>query len=172
MQFGIRNPSFLFPKGEARIFDNLKRKAQWAEAHGFVWFDIMDHMIQIAPGAGEADDPFMESWTTLAMLAAVTEKIRLGTMITSVSYRKPALLAKMSATVDIISHGRLTLSIGAGWYEAEYRQYGWDFPPAAARIRQMEEAVQFIKTMWTQPRANFSRRYFQIRDAILEPKPL
>ena len=172
MQLGIHNPSFLFSNGEPAIFDELKNKAQWAEAHGFVWFDVMDHMIQIAPGVGKADDPFMEGWTTLAALAAVTEKIRLGTLVTPVSYRNPALLAKMAATVDIISHGRLTLGIGAGWYEDEYRQYGWDFPKAAARIRQLEEAVQLIKAMWTQPRPSFSGRYFQIQEAILEPKPL
>jgi len=172
MQFGIHNPSFIFPNGEAHLFDDLSRKARWAEAHGFVWFDLMDHMIQIAPGVGEADDPFMEGWTTLAALAAVTQKIRLGTMVTSVSYRNPALLAKMAATVDVISRGRLTLSIGAGWYDAEYHQYGWDFPSAAVRIHQLEEAVQLIKAMWTQPRASFSGRYFHIQDAILEPKPL
>lgn len=172
MQFGIHNPSFLFSNGPARIFDDLKNKAQWAEAHGFAWFDVMDHMIQIAPGVGQADDPFMEGWTTLAALAAVTEKIRLGTLVTSVSYRNPALLAKMAATVDVISHGRLTLSIGAGWYEDEYRQYGWAFPRPAVRIRQMEEAVQVIKAMWTQPRASFAGRYFQVQEAILEPKPL
>lgn len=172
MQFGIHNPSFIFGNGDAAIFDDLKQKVQWAEAHGFVWFDIMDHMIQIAPGVGEADDSFLESWTTLGALAAVTQTIRLAPMVTSVSYRNPALLAKMAATVDIISHGRLTLSIGAGWYEEEYRQYGWDFPPAATRIHQMEEAVQLIQAMWTQPRANFNGRYFRIQDAILEPKPL
>lgn len=172
MKFGIHNPSFNFPNRKVYIFDDLKEKAHWAETHGFVWFDIMDHMIQIAPGVGAADDPFMEGWTTLAALAAITEKMRLGTMVTSVSYRNPALLAKMGATVDNISHGRLTLSIGAGWYEDEYHQYGWDFLPASTRIHQMEEAVQVIKAMWTQPRANFSGRYFQVRDAILEPKPI
>ena len=172
MKFGIHNPSFNFPNGEGQIFDDLKRKAQWAEAHGFVWFDVMDHLIQIAPGVGQADDPFMEGWTTLAALAAVTDKIRLGPMVTSVSYRNPALLAKMVATVDIISHGRITLSIGAGWYEAEYQQYGYEFQPAAVRIQQMEEAVQLIKAMWAEPRANFSGKYFQVHDAILEPKPL
>jgi len=172
MQFGIHNPSFIFQNSKSSIFDQLKQKIQWAEDHGFVWFDLMDHMIQIAPGVGDADDPFMESWTTLAALAAVTNKIRLGTMVTSVSYRNPALLAKMAATVDVISNGRLTLSIGAGWYEDEYNQYGWDFPPAATRIHQMEEAVQLIKAMWTQPRANFSGRYYHVKDAILEPKPV
>ena len=172
MKFGIHNPSFIFPQGSPYIFEDLKQKAQWAEAHGFVWFDIMDHMIQIAPGVGQADDPFMEGWTTLAALAAVTEKIRLGTMVTSVSYRNPALLAKMSATVDIISRGRLTLGIGAGWYDTEYEEYGWDFLPGVTRLHQLEEAVQLITAMWTQPRANFSGRYFHIKDAILEPKPL
>lgn len=172
MQFGIHNPSFVFPGEEQYIFDALKRKAQWAENHGFVWFDVMDHMIQIAPGVGNADDPFLEGWTTLSALAAVTEKIRLGTLVTSVSYRNPALLAKMAATVDVISHGRLTLGIGAGWYEDEYRQYNWPFLRPAVRIRQLEEAVQVIKAMWTQPRANFQGKYFRVQDAILEPKPL
>lgn len=78
MQFGIHNPSFLFQNSEGSIFDQLKHKVQWAEDHGFVWFDLMDHMIQIAPGVGDADDPFMESWTTLAALAAVTKKFALG----------------------------------------------------------------------------------------------
>lgn len=172
MQFGIHNPSWIFPGGKEHIFDEVARKAQWAEDHGFVWFDVMDHMIQIAPGVGQATDPFMESWTTLAALAAVTRKIRLSTLVTSVSYRNPALLAKMAATVDIISHGRLTLGIGAGWYEDEYAQYGWDYPANVVRIRQLEEAVQLIEAMWTQPRATFHGQFFHIENAILEPKPI
>jgi alkanesulfonate monooxygenase SsuD/methylene tetrahydromethanopterin reductase-like flavin-dependent oxidoreductase (luciferase family) len=92
--------------------------------------------------------------------------------VSSVAYRNPALLAKMAAGVDMISRGRLTLGIGAGWHEPEYRQYGWDFPERpATRIRQMEEAVKLILTMWSQPRATFHGKYFHIEDAILEPKP-
>jgi alkanesulfonate monooxygenase SsuD/methylene tetrahydromethanopterin reductase-like flavin-dependent oxidoreductase (luciferase family) len=90
-----------------------------------------------------------------------------------VHYRNPALLAKMAAGVDQISRGRLTFGIGAGWFEAEYRQYGWEFPPRpAVRIRQMEEAVRLIKSMWTEKRTTFQGKYFRAQDAILEPKPI
>lgn len=172
MKFGIHNPSFVFPGSSSdRIFDDLKQKAQWAEAHGFTIFTVMDHLVQI-PGVGEADEPFMESWTTLGALAASTQNIRLAPMVTSVSYRNPALLAKMATTVDIISHGRLTLSMGGGWYERDYQQYGYDFPPAPVRLRQLEEAVQIIRQMWTQPRTTFHGHYFHVDDVILEPKPV
>src|SRR5262245_55904724 len=132
----------------------------------------MDHMIQI-PGVGAPDEPILEGWTVLSALAAVTHRIRLATLATVVSYRNPALLAKIAASVDLISRGRLTLGIGAGFFEDEYRQYGWEFPPRPAiRIQQMEEAVQLIIRMWTEPRTTFHGRYFHVEDAILEPKPV
>jgi F420-dependent oxidoreductase-like protein len=132
----------------------------------------MDHLIQI-PGVGQPEEPFMEGWTVLAALAAVTEKIRLATLVTSVAYRNPALLAKMAAGVDIISGGRLTFGFGAGWYYQEYGQYGYEFPESpSVRIRQMEEALKVIKLMWSEPRATFYGKYFHIDEAILEPKPL
>jgi alkanesulfonate monooxygenase SsuD/methylene tetrahydromethanopterin reductase-like flavin-dependent oxidoreductase (luciferase family) len=115
----------------------------------------------------------MEGWTVLAALAAVTQKIRLATLVTSVAYRNPALLAKMAAGVDIISGGRLTFGFGAGWYYQEYGQYGYQFPERpAVRIRQMEEALKLIKLMWSEPRATFYGKYFHVDDAILKPKPL
>jgi hypothetical protein len=101
----------------------VKAKAQWAEDHGFVWFSVMDHLIQIS-GVGAPDEPFMEGWTVLSALAAVTSRIRLATLATSVGYRNPAHLAKITAGVDLISRGRLTLGIGAGYFETEYSQYG------------------------------------------------
>jgi len=172
MKFGIHNPSWLFEGGLHEVFEGVKKKAQWAEAHGFVWFSLMDHLIQI-PGVGVADEPFMEGWSTLSALAAVTEKIRLATLVSSVAYRNPAHLAKIAAGVDIISRGRLTLGIGAGWYVQEYQQYGWEFPEKpAVRIKQMEEAIQLILKMWSEPRATFHGKYFQVQDAILEPKPV
>jgi len=122
---------------------------------------------------GAPDEPFMEGWTMLSALAAVTNRIRLATLASSVGYRNPAHLAKIAAGVDIISRGRLTLGIGAGYFETEYRQYGWDFPERpAVRIRQMEEAVQLILAMWTEKRTTFHGRYFRAEEAILEPKPL
>jgi F420-dependent oxidoreductase-like protein len=154
------------------MFEELKRKARWAEQHGYTWFSVMDHLIQI-PGVGQPEEPFMEGWTVLSALAAVTEKIRLATLVTSVAYRNPALLAKMAAGVDIISGGRLTFGFGAGWYYQEYGQYGYQFPERpAVRIRQMEEALKLIKLMWTEPRATFYGKYFHVEEAILEPKPL
>jgi F420-dependent oxidoreductase-like protein len=172
MKFGIHNPSWLFGPDPAEIFQAVKSKALWAESHGFTWFSVMDHLIQIA-NVGAPDEPFMEGWTVLSALAAVTSRIRLATLASSVAYRNPAHLAKIAAGVDQISHGRLTLGIGAGWFETEYRQYGWDFPARpAGRIRQMEEAVRLILAMWTERRTTFHGKYFHVEDAILEPKPL
>jgi F420-dependent oxidoreductase-like protein len=172
MKFGIHNPSWLFGPEPDEIFEAVKRKAQRAEAQGFAWFSVMDHLIQI-PGVGDADEPFMEGWTVLSALAAATSRIRLATLVSSVAYRNPAHLAKIAAGVDVISRGRLTLGIGAGWHEPEYRQYGWEFPARpAVRIRQMEEAVRLIAAMWRERRATFHGQYFHAEDAILEPKPV
>src|ERR1700704_2842291 len=172
MKFGIHNSSWLDSPDPAEAFEAVRMKAQWAESHGFVWFSVMDHMIQI-PRVGAPDEPLLEGWTVLAALAAVTSRIRLATLCTAVGYRNPAHLAKIAASVDLISRGRLTLGIGAGFFEDEYRQYGWEFPPPpAARIRQREEAIQLILKMWTEPRTTFHGRYFHVEDAILEPKPV
>jgi F420-dependent oxidoreductase-like protein len=172
MKFGIHNPSWVYGPDPAEAFEAVKAKAQWAENHGFVWFSVMDHLIQI-PGVGAPDEPFVEGWTALSALAAVTSRIRLATLATSVGYRNPAHLAKIAAGVDQISRGRLTLGIGAGYFETEYRQYGWEFPERpATRIRQMEEAVRLIVAMWTEERTTFHGKFFDVEDAILEPKPI
>ena len=172
MKFGIHISSWLDTPDPAEAFEAVKAKAQWAENHGFAWFSVMDHMIQI-PGVGAPEEPILEGWTVLAGLAAVTERIRLATLCTAVGFRNPAHLAKIAASVDLISRGRLTLGIGAGFFEDEYKQYGWDFPPLPApRIRQLEEAVQLILQLWTEPRTTFHGKYFHVEDAILEPKPV
>jgi F420-dependent oxidoreductase-like protein len=172
MKFGIHNPSWVFGPDPYEAFEGLKTKAQRAETQGFTWFSVMDHLIQIQ-GVGKPDEPFMESWTVLSALAAVTSRLRLATLVSSVSYRNPAHLAKMAATVDVISRGRLTFGIGGGWNEMEYRQYGWEFPEQpAVRIRQMEEAIRIALAMWQEPRATFHGHYFHIDEAILEPKPV
>jgi F420-dependent oxidoreductase-like protein len=171
MKFGIHNPSWVFGPDPAEAFEGVKAKAQWAETHGFTWFSVMDHLIQIPP-VGAPDEPFIEGWTVLSALAAVTSRIRLATLASSVAYRNPAHLAKIAAGVDLISRGRLTLGIGAGWFATEYRQYGWDFPERpAVRISQLEEAVRLILAMWTHKRTTFHGKYFHAQDAIMEPKP-
>jgi alkanesulfonate monooxygenase SsuD/methylene tetrahydromethanopterin reductase-like flavin-dependent oxidoreductase (luciferase family) len=129
-------------------------------------------MIQI-PRVGAPDEPVLEGWTVLAALAAVTSRIRLATLCTAIGYRNPADLAKIAASIDLISQGRLTLGIGAGFFEEEYRQYGWNSPPRpATRIRQMEEAVELIVKLWMEKRTTFHGRYFRVEEAILEPKPV
>ena len=172
MKFGIHNPSWRFGTDPAGIFDAVKAKALWAEDHGFTWFSVMDHVIQIAM-AGPPEEPFMEGWTILTALAAVTRRIRLATLVSSVHYRNPAHLAKIAAGVDQISRGRLTFGIGAGWFETEYKQYGWEFPAKpATRIAQMEEAVRLILALWSDKRTTFKGKYFTVENAILEPKPV
>ena len=146
MKFGVHSSSWFDSPDPTQGFQAVKAVAQWAENHSFAWFSVMDHMIQI-PGVGAPDEPILEGWTALSALAAVTSRIRLATPATVASYRNPAHLAKIAASVDLISHGRLTLGIGAGFFEDEYKQYGWEFPARpATRIRQMEDAVQLTRS--------------------------
>ncbi len=128
-----------------------------------VWLD--DHLMY-------HDNPVLECWTTLSALAAATRRIRLGTMVTCSGFRNPALLAKMAATVDVISNGRLELGVGAGVQKEEHHAFGFTFPKTAERVNRLKETVEIIKKMWTQQKANFTGRHYQIVDAVCEPKPI
>lgn len=172
IKFGLHNSAFLPVSGKAEdIYPELRDRAQWLDANGFTYMSVMDHLWQI-PGVGAPEDPFLEGWMTLAAVADATKRLQLTTMVTSVGYRNPALVAKMVTTLDIISGGRAILGMGAGWYEAEYQGYGYTFPRPGIRLRQLREAIQIVKTMWERPRATFEGKYFVVRDAVLEPKPL
>ncbi len=114
----------------------------------------------------------MEAWSLISALAAVTKKIKIGTLVTCNSYRYPAVLAKMAATVDMISGGRLFFGFGAGWKEMEYNAYGIPFPSTIERLYQMEEAIEIIKLLWTEPKVTYNGRYYQIKDAFSAPKPV
>ena len=133
--------------------------------HGWVF----DHFM---PLGGDLDGPCLEGWTLLAALAARTERIRVGVMVTGNTYRHPAVLANMGATVDQISHGRLDFGIGAGWNETEHAMYGIPLYAPAERIHRLDEACEVIRLLWTEPSANFAGRYYQLTDARSEPKPL
>jgi F420-dependent oxidoreductase-like protein len=111
-----------------------------------------------------------ECWTSTAALARDTTNIRIGQMVTCNGYRQPTLLAKMASTVDVLSHGRLNFGIGAGWYEQEYRAYGYAFPDAPQRLRQLREAVQVILAMWRDESARFEGTVYQVQGAINQPK--
>lgn len=150
-------------------YKTVLETAQAAEALGFHSLWLEDHFF---PWIGEATQDYYESWTTLSALAARTRTIRLGTLCTCQSYRNPALLAKMAATVDHVSGGRLELGIGAGWYQADYESYGYSFPPLSVRARQLREAIKVLKILWTEDPANFSGEFYSVRNARLFPKPL
>ena len=130
-----------------------------------VW--VCDHFY----GFDRRTDPFLEGWTTLTWLAARFPNVLVGHHVLGLGYRNPALLAKMAATLQTLSGGRLVLAIGAGWREEEYHAYGYEFPKAAVRIRQLEEAVQLMRLMWTETAPSFTGRYFQIKEAYCPPRP-
>ncbi|MHA2024654.1 MAG: LLM class F420-dependent oxidoreductase [Candidatus Thorarchaeota archaeon] len=114
----------------------------------------------------------LEAWTLLTALATKTSKMQLGVMVTSNSYRHPSMLAKIAATLDMISDGRLILGIGAGWKKVEYLAYGYRFPPLKERMDRLEEALQVIRALWTEDRANFRGEYYQLNNAVFAPKPI
>ncbi len=148
-------------------YDTLRRLATEYEAAGLDSLWLMDHLIWELSG-----DAVLECWTVLSALAEATERIRLGTLVLCNNYRNPALLAKMAATLDIISKGRLILGIGAGWKKNEYLAYGYEFPSPHVRIGQLREAVTIIKKMWTEDEPSFQGKYYHIEKAVCKPKPL
>ena len=172
MKFGIRNTSFVYPNGTGNIWEDAKTHIQRAEKDGFDSFWVMDHFYQL-PVHGSVEKPFLDAWTVLPALAAVTSRIRLGAMVSPVGYRNPALLARMASSLDHISEGRMNFGFGAGGYKPEYRAYGFEFiEKPSTRLAQMKEALQLILGLWSEPCFTFHGKYFHVDEAILEPKPL
>ncbi len=146
--------------------------AVWQAADAVEVFEhawLFDHFIPIA---GDPDGPCLEGWTLLAALAAQTRRIRVGHMVNGNTYRHPAVLANMGATLDIISNGRLDMGIGAGWNELEHTSYGIELLPPGKRLSQFEEACEVIRLLWTQKYADFEGTYYQLKQARCEPKPV
>lgn len=149
-------------------FEGVLDVARHAEDTGWdgVWF--ADHFM---PNAEDVSTPVLECWSVLAALAAVTERVRLGTLVCGNTYRHPAILANQAATLDVISGGRLVLGIGAGWQENEHRAYGIPFFTTGERLERLDEACRVLRALLTEHRASFSGRYYELHDAPLEPKP-
>jgi F420-dependent oxidoreductase-like protein len=176
MQFGLQHPNYNFDydgRNASQIIDSLKNLATRAENLGFDSFWVMDHFHQISV-VGKQEDPMLEGWTTISVLAGITSKIKLGTLVTGVIYRHPSVLAKMGATLDVLSKGRLFMGIGAAWNQEESLAYGIPFFPNKERLLRLEEAIQIIRKMWTEeePAATFSGKYYQINNAYCNPKPI
>jgi F420-dependent oxidoreductase-like protein len=170
--FGYHMPNFSYPNvPRERLFDHVVGLAQAAEAAGFDLVTVMDHFYQIR-GVGPETEPMLEAYTTLGGIAARTTRILLGTMVSGVTYRNPALLAKMVTTLDVISAGRAILGIGAAWNEDEHIGYGFDFPPIGRRMDMLEEALQIAKLMFAQERPSFHGRFYRIERALNSPRPI
>lgn len=130
---------------------------------------VYDHFHTVPMPTAEATH---EAWTLMAALAASTSRIKLGQMCTAMSYRNPAYLAKIAATTDIISGGRVQMGIGGGWYEHEWRAYGYGFPSAGVRLARLDEGVQIMRHAWRDGKVTFEGKHYQVDGAIIEPKPL
>lgn len=147
----------------------ILERARLAEDHGFDGAWVFDHF---RPLYGDRRGPCMEAWTLLAALAASTTRIRLGALVTGVTYRHPSILATEAITVDVISNGRLEFGIGAAWHADEHRMLGIDFPAASERMEQLEEAVRAITLLMTRDRATMRGAHFRLQDATYHPRPV
>jgi F420-dependent oxidoreductase-like protein len=148
-------------------YETMTNVAKAADEDGYESVWMVDHFHTVPTPTQEVT---FETWTSLAAIARDTKRVRLGQIVTCNSYRNPALLAKMASTLDVLSHGRLNFGIGAGWYEHEYRAYGYPYPDAPERLRMLREALQVIHAMWEQEEAHFEGKYYQVRGAINQPK--
>ena len=170
--FGYHMPSFTNPGiPPAGLFDHVVELARAAEANGFDLVTVMDHFYQIGV-VGAEEEPMLEAYTTLGALAARTERVRLAAMVTGVTYRNPAILAKQVTTLDVISKGRAVLGIGAAWNESEHAGYGIDFPPIGERMNRLEEALQICRSMFSEERPSFTGRYYRTDRALNSPRPI
>src|SRR5262245_10616072 len=162
LRFGVQ------PRPEHVSWSDLARAFHEADDLGLDSAFTFDHFMPIDGRPG----PCLEGWTSLAALAAKTERIKVGVLVTGNPYRHPALLAKMSATVDQVSNGRLILGMGAGWFEAEFTAYGFPFDTPGVRAHRLVEAVEVVKTLWSQDKATYTGKYYQLKDAPFDPRPV
>ena len=155
-------------------FDHIREVVLRAEELGYdsVWLNDHFFTSKLFHPLPPPTAPFYEPWVTLSALAALTRRVRIGTLCSNVSFRNPALLAKMSACLDVISGGRLELGLGAGWFEEEHTAYGFPFPDMAQRAQQLTEAASIVKRMWAEETVTFSGRWFSTQDAYCSPKPI
>jgi F420-dependent oxidoreductase-like protein len=162
IEFGVMLPQI------KRTWSETRSAAEEVEKLGFhsLWFN--DHLY----GIPMPQIPIMEAWTSLSAVAAVTSRVQLGTLVSPVGFRNPALLAKMAATLDQISGGRVIVGLGVGWFEQEFKGYGFDFPPVAERLRTLDEAAEVMRRMWSEEQVTFAGRHVRTDAVYCEPKPL
>lgn len=168
-KLGLQQPNYKYGTGISGIFPTLVAQAKEAEAAGFDVFYLMDHLCQPSD-LGPPTDPVLESQTTVAALAAATDTIQVGTLVSGNPYRNPALLARMVTTIDVLSGGRAVLGIGAGWMELEHHMYGYTFESLKHRYEMLEEALQIVRAMLRGERLTLQGKWFSVEDVVNEPR--
>ncbi len=168
MKLAIHNPSFTYEGGPENIAPALAATARAAEEGGADQFTLMDHWFQIPP-VGAHTEPMLEGYTALGYIAAQTERMRLGLLVTGVTYRHPGLLAKAVTTLDVLSGGRAQLGIGAAWFEEEHDGLGVPYPPVSERFERLEEAIQICFQMWSDDNGPYEGKHFQLKETLNSP---
>jgi F420-dependent oxidoreductase-like protein len=171
LRFGLHLGSYTFDGGTSATRDRLREIAAGAEAAGFDAIYVMDHFRQI-PQIGRAWEDFLESYTTLAYLAAATDRVRLGALVTGITYRNVAHLGKIVSTLDVLSGGRAVCGLGLAWFEAEHRAYGWEFPSVGRRYATLEDALRLLPMLWGSGSPAFRGRVLSVPETLCYPRPL
>jgi F420-dependent oxidoreductase-like protein len=171
MNLGLQLPYFTWPGGDEQIAPTLGRIARAAEDAGYASLWVMDHFFQIPP-VGEAEQPMLEAYSTLSYVAALTQRMRLGTLVTGVTYRQPGVLAKTVTTLDVLSGGRAWLGIGAAWFDREHEGLGVPFPSTRERFERLEDAVRFCLQMWSGTVAPFEGTHVKAAETLNMPQAL
>jgi F420-dependent oxidoreductase-like protein len=171
MELGIHIGNFTLPGGAEALAPTLAATARAAEDAGCSTFTLVDHWFQV-DGFATAQDPMLEGYTSLGFLAAHTETMTLGLLVTGVTYRHPGLLAKIVTTLDVLSGGRAQLGIGAAWYEREHTGLGVAFPPISERFERLEETLQICRQMWSDDDGPYQGRHYQLAETICSPRPI
>jgi len=169
IRLGFQIPNFSYGTSVAELFPTVIAQAQEAQAAGFDSVFVMDHFYQL-PMLGSPDQPMLEAYTALGALAAMTEGVLLGTLVTGNTYRNPTLLAKIITTLDVVSQGRAVLGIGTGWFELEHDQLGFEFGTFTERFAKLDEALEIILPMIKGERVTFSGEYYRTVEAFAEPR--
>lgn len=169
IKLGYQIPNFTYGTGVAELYPTVIAQAQEADSAGFDSVFVMDHFYQL-PGLGTPDEPMLEAYTALGGLAAATERVQLGTLVTGNTYRNPTLLAKTITTLDVMSQGRAILGIGTGWFELEHDQLGYEFGTFTDRFDKLYEALEIIVPMIKGERPTYSGKYYQTQEAMANPR--
>ncbi len=171
MKLGLQIPMFTWPAGPTELGPRLAEIARTAEDAGYSSVWVMDHYFQI-PMVGAAELDMLEAYTALGYLAGHTSSVRLGTMVTGVTYRHPGILAKQVTTLDVLSGGRAWLGIGAAWFDREHHGLGVPFPSLRERFERLEEALQITLQMWSDNDGPYEGKHYQLAETINSPQPL